>query len=196
MSLLDNITTYIEDDITYYKMVDIGRLLGYQDYSKTYYNLPERYKKMVTRKEDKELQSRRNAYISLDGLKHIVINSRKQNASKLAAELNLDIVNTKFECLERQTLQIIKNIFKGENMIEQYQILTYRIDLYFVDYNLSIECDERGHNDRCIKYEQTRHKKITEKISCQWVRYNPNEHNFNIYDIVNRIFIIIKTKLN
>ena len=31
---------------------------------------------------------------------------------------------------------------EGENMLTQYNVLGYRIDLYFHDYNFSIEIDE------------------------------------------------------
>lgn len=195
MSLIDTINKHIENDITYYKVVDIARILEYKDYSKSINNLLNEYKKKVTIKEDNK-PPRSYIYLTLDGLKHLVINSRKTNSIKLAQELNIDVHNTKFECLESQTLQKIKNVFKGENMIEQYQILTYRIDLYFVDYNLCIECDERGHNDRDVVYERKRQNQISKELkSPQWIRFNPNENNFNIYDTINQIFLIIKTQI-
>ena len=43
--------------------------------------------------------------------------------------------------------------FGGENMQTQYNVLGYRIELYFHDYKLAIETDENGHNDRNIDYE-------------------------------------------
>ena len=43
--------------------------------------------------------------------------------------------------------------FEGENMQKQYNILGYRIDLYFHDYNHAIETDENGHSNRNIDYE-------------------------------------------
>ena len=38
-------------------------------------------------------------------------------------------------------------------MIEQYHVDGYRIDLYFPEYKLAIECDEFGHRDRDLEYE-------------------------------------------
>ena len=38
--------------------------------------------------------------------------------------------------------------FEGENMETQYSVLTYRVDLYFHDYKLAIEVDEKGHKYR------------------------------------------------
>jgi very-short-patch-repair endonuclease len=37
--------------------------------------------------------------------------------------------------------------FRNEEMIEQYTVLKYRIDLYFPRYKLAIECDEH-HRDQ------------------------------------------------
>ena len=44
--------------------------------------------------------------------------------------------------------------FEGENMETQYSVLTYRVDLYFHDYKLAIEVDEKGHKGRNEDYEK------------------------------------------
>ena len=49
--------------------------------------------------------------------------------------------------------------FEGENM-QTKKILSYGIDLYFLDYKLAIETDENGHSDRIIDYEIKRQKPI------------------------------------
>ena len=38
-------------------------------------------------------------------------------------------------------------------MQKQYNVLDYRIDLYFHDYNHAIEIDKNGHSDRNIDYK-------------------------------------------
>ena len=38
-------------------------------------------------------------------------------------------------------------------MQTQYNVLSYRIDLYFHDYQLALEIYENGHSDRNIDYE-------------------------------------------
>ena len=65
--------------------------------------------------------------------------------------------------------------FDGETMVRQYPILTYRVDLYFPDYNICVECDENGHKDRDPNQELQRHLDITKKINCRWYRYNPQQ---------------------
>ena len=49
---------------------------------------------------------------------------------------------------------------KEENMQTHYNVLGYRIDLYFQVYKLSIEIDENGHSVRYIDYRIKRQKPI------------------------------------
>ena len=43
--------------------------------------------------------------------------------------------------------------FEGQNMLTQWNVLSYRVDLDFHDYELPIEIDENGHSDRNNDYE-------------------------------------------
>ena len=45
-------------------------------------------------------------------------------------------------------------------MQTQYNVVGYTIDLYFHEYELAIEVDELGHNDRNIDYEIQRQRAI------------------------------------
>ena len=38
--------------------------------------------------------------------------------------------------------------FEGENMETQCSVLKYKIDLYFHEYKLAVEVDEKGHKNR------------------------------------------------
>ena len=55
---------------------------------------------------------------------------------------------------QRSVLTKIMSLSEGENMKTQYNVLSYRIDLYFHDYMVSIETDEKEHNNRNIDYEK------------------------------------------
>ena len=48
---------------------------------------------------------------------------------------------------ESVTMKIIKT-FSNEKIIPQYSVLDYQIDLYFLEHELAIEVDEKGHTDR------------------------------------------------
>ena len=55
-------------------------------------------------------------------------------------------------------------VFEGENMRTQYNLLGYKIDLYLHDYRLAQQIDEKVHKDRNINHEIEKTKSIREKI--------------------------------
>jgi very-short-patch-repair endonuclease len=59
--------------------------------------------------------------------------------------------------------------------------------LYFPEYKLAIEVDEFGHEDRCPIYEQNRQEYLEKYLKCKFIRFNPDETNFNIGDVISII---------
>ena len=82
--------------------------------------------------------------------------------------------------------------FKGEKMYTQHNVDGYRIDLYFPKHKLALEYDEFDHLDRDIGYEVERQKHIEEKLGCKFIRYNPHAEDFNLFKVINRIFLAIQ----
>ena len=59
--------------------------------------------------------------------------------------------------LENQTIGFIENSFRDVLKIKRQKSFgAYRVDLYFCDYKLIIECDEKNHSDRNEDYEKKR----------------------------------------
>ena len=52
-----------------------------------------------------------------------------------------------------------KSSFEGENMQAQCSVLGYRIDLYFNDYKLAIEIDEKENIVRNVDYDKKQQNK-------------------------------------
>ena len=77
-------------------------------------------------------------------------------------------------------------------MQNQYTVIGCRIDLYFHEYELAIEVDELGHNDKSIDYEIQGQKSIEKELGCMFIRINPDEENFNIFRAMNKIHRHIK----
>ena len=97
-------------------------------------------------------------------------------------------------CVENQTIGFIENSFKG--VIEckrQYIIGIYRIDLYFPDYYLAIECDENNHTDRDPDNEKIREEYILLQGN-KLIRYNPNTSDFDLSNVLREIHKVILTK--
>ena len=77
-------------------------------------------------------------------------------------------------------------------MQNQCTVIGCRIDLYFHEYELAIEVDELGHNDKSIDYEIQGQKAIEKELGCMFIRINPDEENFNIFRAMNKIHRHIK----
>ena len=88
-----------------------------------------------------------------------------------------DVINAK----EQTIINSIKDAFEGEDKQTQYTVIGYRIDLYFHKYNLAIEVDELGHNDRNIDCEIQRQQALERELNYVFIRINPDEINFNIF---------------
>ena len=93
-----------------------------------------------------------------------------------------DITLTK----EQSVLKSVMDAFEGENMQTQCSFLGYRIDLYFYKHKLAIEVDEKGREDRNIDHEIKRQKALEKELSCEFIRINLDEENFNIFKAIMR----------
>ena len=60
----------------------------------------------------------------------------------------------------------------------------------FPEYKLGIECDERMHNRTFKKeYDIYRENNIKNEIKdIYFIRYEPDKKDFNIFDVINKIY--------
>ena len=90
-------------------------------------------------------------------------------------------------CIENQTIGFIANAYsKILNVKRQYIINKYRLDLYFIDRKLIIECDENNHTDRDAEYEKTREEYLI-SLGNKLIRYNPNVPGFDLSNVLRDI---------
>ena len=85
--------------------------------------------------------------------------------------------------------------FEGENMQTQHSVLGYKIDFCFHDSKLAIEVDKKGHKDRNIDHEIKRQKALEKELSCEFIRINSDEKDFNIFKAKNEIFRHMKESI-
>ena len=86
----------------------------------------------------------------------------------------------------------IMSSFEGENMQTQNTFLSYRIDLYFLDYKLAIETDENEHSDRIIDYEKKTKSNRIRRLGCNFSRIYPGKEEFDIFTIIIKIYRYVK----
>ena len=98
-------------------------------------------------------------------------------------------------CVENQTIGFIENSFKDVlNCKRQHKFDKYRVDLYFIDYKLIVECDEHGHNDRDQIKEKSREDYLI-SLGNKIIRYNPNDELFDLSNVLREIYKVIMTHL-
>ena len=77
-------------------------------------------------------------------------------------------------------------------MHTQYKVLSYKSDMYFHDYKLAIEIDEKGHKDRNIDQKIKRQKIIEPELGCKFIRTDLEKGELDIFWAINQIFRHIK----
>uniref|UniRef100_A0A6C0HVD5 Bro-N domain-containing protein n=1 Tax=viral metagenome TaxID=1070528 RepID=A0A6C0HVD5_9ZZZZ len=133
-------------------------------------------------------------YLTYNGFINILLTTRKINLIEFSKKIGLDIKTKIYSCIEADTVKCLLESFNGEEMIEQYKIDKYRIDLFFPKYNIIVECDEEHHKTITNKLRDLeRENYIKTKINnCIFIRYDPFDKNFKIFNIINKIFNEIK----
>lgn len=128
------------------------------------------------------------AYFSLTKLDFLNgDNDHYTNTEASRISIPSDISITK----EQITIGQIKKAFKNVRALQQYRVAQYRVDLYFPDYRIAVECDEGGHRSYTREEEVKRQKYIEENLDCIFVRYNPDDPAFNIGDVIHQIIALV-----
>ena len=55
----------------------------------------------------------------------------------------------------------------------------FRIDIYFTEYFLPVEIDEKVHTDRDLIFEEKRQKALEKKLNCIFIRINTSKENYD-----------------
>ena len=53
--------------------------------------------------------------------------------------------------------------------------ILFAIDIYFTEYLLAVEIDEKDHTERDIIFEEKRQKAIEKKLGCKFIRINTSK---------------------
>ena len=108
-----------------------------------------------------------------------------------------------WQCAEYKIKSKIGKIFLDKKILEQYCVKTneidsyfyehyekktridkngrnnilLRIDVYFSEYNLAVEVDEKGHTDRDLIFEKKKTRSPWKKSDCKFIRINTSKEN-------------------
>jgi very-short-patch-repair endonuclease len=177
----------LQDTIPYvsYKVADIECLLKSRIRSSIrVYDSTEKYCKLTHTVGGDQMMS----YVTHKGLEKLLFLSRSDEAIKLVELMGFQSIRKWFPSIENDTMLNIIEAFKCENIKRQYVCDKYRIDLYFIDYNIAVECDELQHNIKINKqHDLLREDIIKRKLKCEFIRFKPYEKDFNIFELIGKI---------
>jgi very-short-patch-repair endonuclease len=113
-----------------------------------------------------------------------VLTSRRKTSVE---EFNLDYIK-RYLPKEIETLDFVCTALSGVyTCVRQQRLLNYRVDLYFPDQRVVVECDEHGHVDRDQEYERRREQDLKRALNCTFVRFNPDADDFCLAKLISRI---------
>ena len=108
--------------------------------------------------------------------------------------MSMKIIGYKYDRKEGGTISTTQKVFERISTKRQFSIQSYRIDLYFPEYKLAIQCDEHDHKYRDINYEIRRQTFIEDQLNSKFICYNPDAEDFTIEKVWNTIFQCIYLK--
>ncbi|AAC97763.1 ORF MSV196 ALI motif gene family protein [Melanoplus sanguinipes entomopoxvirus] len=109
-------------------------------------------------------------------------------------DLNVDLNITP---KEQKYIDVIISCFINHRYKTQYKVFEFYIDLYFTDLKIAIECDKYNYNGHYTSYDKYRQILIQNELNCKFIRFNPYDTDFNIYNLINKIHVfILKNKTN
>lgn len=123
------------------------------------------------------------------GIKKLLNKSRKLEAINFANKIGINVNTTLFPNEEQEILSIITAAFKNFQHENQLEVGSYRLDLYFPELKIAVECDEFDHENYNAAEEIKRQLYIERELGCYFVRFNPDEPNFNVGDVINQILM-------
>jgi very-short-patch-repair endonuclease len=112
---------------------------------------------------------------------------RRRDKVQNVDDIDLKIIH-RYLPKETETLGFIYDIFSSNfNVKREFCFMNYRIDLYFTDHKLAIECDENGHKSYCAFAEEARENILKKHLGCTFIRFNPDDEHFSLARLVARI---------
>lgn len=194
----------IKNNIKYYRLCNLGEILEYKSHmgEKVYYNDKYKLKELLDTSICTLFGNDSNTiFVTEIGVKILLLRSRRpiDIIEKLAEKLkiNINLHTDKVVAKESNYITQIKLGLPDNTIINyQYCVDDYFVDMYLPEYNLVIECDEYGHTKYNNEKDKERETYIKNKLKCDFLRFNPDEKNFNIILVVKKIYEKIMANFN
>lgn len=144
-----------------------------KEYNKAHKDILRMIRNLIKRNPEIKSSFTKSSYIASNGKKNIMYDISTNGEKILRNKFKYNIRSARFEY---KMLNEICDFLDGLHIkyIKQYPVLSYRIDLFLPDYNLSVEYDEKEHKYK-QEYDRNRENNITDNIGCKFVRIKEDE---------------------
>jgi very-short-patch-repair endonuclease len=135
-------------------------------------------------------------HLTHKGLEKLAFASRSGESMKMNELLGMEIARKWFPCIELDVVTNLLSAFRSENICRQFACDKYRIDLYFIEYKIAVECDELHHMSETNKTkDEMRETVLKQNLHCEFIRFNPFDPQFNVFELIGKIHFAITEKL-
>lgn len=178
------------EDEWYFRASDIGHKLGLKNIRTSVRTFDQNKKKIFSIKTKSGKQQ--ISFISFIGCIELFARSKSIISEEILKILDYDSI--KVISIESKTIGFIKHCFRDEEMIQQFSVGYYRIDLYFPKYKIAVECDEKSAHTthEQLHKDKARQHFIESELGCTFIRYRPEEDDMELADVIYKIHKIIK----
>jgi very-short-patch-repair endonuclease len=181
------IQTFEKDGNILYALPDICKFLNIKNPSDSIRTMKKEFIFKIKIKRGSSTGIQEINFLNIYGIKNLLSRTRSSKVSDLINILNIDM-NTIFSSFEASYIRIIEASFDFCKTEKQFCVDKYKIDIYFTEYKLAIECDEEIVHKNKFEKDYKRQQIIEEILGCKFLRFNPNKKNFNIGNIISQIF--------
>lgn len=185
----DKIRYFFKNNMLFINAKDLGSTLKIKNIRSSIQYFTKEEKELINCDTDGGKQNMN--YITIAGVKKLICTTRSHLTRSYAITLNIQPIDTYKISIEANLIEFLSQIFQGLNFVTQFRCHIYKIDLYFIDFKLAIECDEEKKHKYQYSKDIKRQKFLEEKLNCKFVRFRPESKNFKIAELINQCILII-----
>ena len=115
--------------------------------------------------------------------------SKIKNGNHIRKRKILEEYSVKIYNIDPYFYEHYRKKIQTDKNVSEY--ILFRIDIYFTEYFLAIEIDEKGHTDRDLIFEEKRQKALEKKLDCEFIRINTSRKSYDADYEASRIQIFI-----
>lgn len=183
-----NIKTKGNLDIPFFHGIDFLKIIGCFDINNNIKSilshLPNELK--IEELPINENNNEPSIYLNKKGIIFLIENLKLINMNLKFINLLNNIFDLKIvlKYLSKEQ-ECINNIIESfSNLIydTEYEIENYKVDLFFINYRLFIDCDKLD------TFNEIKEEYIKTKYKCKYIRINPYRKDFSIFKVINNIY--------